>query len=166
MVELLVMRHAKSDWDSGATRDFDRPLAARGHRAAARMAEWLEENDLQPDLVLSSSAVRARETAGYVIDQLQIQPADIEFHDDLYHADADDWRIALAGQTATRILICGHNPGLDWLVEFLASSPPPETDDGKLMTTAAIAHLRFERSWDQLARGSGHLESLVRPREL
>jgi len=166
MVELLVMRHAKSDWDSGATRDFDRPLAARGHRDAARMAEWLEENDLHPDLLISSSAVRARETAGYVIEQLQIQASDVEFDDDLYHADADDWHIALAGQTANRILICGHNPGLDWLVDFLASAPPPETDDGKLMTTAAIAHLKIDRQWNQLGRGCGHLEALVRPREL
>jgi len=166
MVELLVMRHAKSDWNSGAGRDYDRPLAERGHRAAQRMAQWLEDEDLQPDRVLSSSAVRARTTAAYVIDHLEIADADVEFREDLYHADVDDWLSALRLESDERILICGHNPGLDWLVEFLSNSPVPETADGKLMTTAAIAHLSFDGGWSSVSESSGQLHALVRPREI
>ncbi|RZV41090.1 MAG: histidine phosphatase family protein [Acidimicrobiales bacterium] len=166
MVELLVMRHAKSDWNSGASRDFDRPLADRGHRAAERMAQWLEDQDLQPDRVVSSSAVRARATAAYIVEHLEIADTDVEFRDDLYHADVEDWLAVLREQSAERILICGHNPGLDWLVEFLADSSPPETADGKLMTTAAIAHLSFDGGWQSVSESAGQLQSLVRPREL
>ena len=165
MNELLVLRHAKSSWSTGLG-DFDRPLAPRGERVAPLMATWLDDNDLRPDRVISSSAVRARDTAGFVIDHFEL-PADVvSFRDELYLAGVETWLDTLAGETASRVLVCGHNPGLDWLVEYLASDPPPETDDGKLMTTAAIAYLRFDGGWDALERGSGRLVDLARPREL
>lgn len=166
MGELVVMRHAKSDWDSGAASDFDRPLSRRGHNDAPRMAQWLDDNDLKPDRVLSSAAVRARRTAGYVIEYFDMADADTEFSDELYLADADTWLDALADQSADRILICGHNPGLDWLVDTLSRVPPTPTADGKLMTTAAIAHLVFDTSWAKLGPGSADLQHLVRPRDL
>ncbi len=59
----LIMRHAKSDWGTPGERDFDRPLAKRGQRDAPRMDEWLRAQGLVPELVLASSARRARETA-------------------------------------------------------------------------------------------------------
>ena len=65
MNELLVMRHAKSDWDVGGS-DFDRPLNGRGERAAQAMAAWIIEEDLAPDRILTSPANRARTTAAVV----------------------------------------------------------------------------------------------------
>ena len=64
------------------------------------------------------------------------------------------------------MLICGHNFGLDELVEHLSATPPPLSQNGKLMTTAAIAHLRFDGDWAGLSASSGELVQLVRPREL
>ena len=57
-----LLRHAKSSWDNPTVGDHERPLAPRGVKASARMARWIEENDVQPELVLCSSALRAQET--------------------------------------------------------------------------------------------------------
>ena len=60
--ELLILRHAKSAWDTNAPSDFERPLAKRGRRAAPRVGRWLEEQGLIPDHVVSSPAERAKQT--------------------------------------------------------------------------------------------------------
>lgn len=167
-VELLVMRHAKSAWDTGNT-DFDRPLAPRGEGAGPRMAEWLIETELVPDYVLSSGAARARSTAQFVIDACGIDRTRYEFRRDLYTATVEDWLAELRSHDrahAGRILICGHNPTFDDLVLELSSTMPAFTDSAKLMTTAAIAHLSFAGDWPDVAPRSGRLMQLVRPREL
>jgi len=165
-VDLLVMRHAKSDWSDPALPDERRPLAPRGNRAAARMAEWLDEKELTPDRVLSSSAVRTRETVAHLARGLDLDPVNMEFRDDLYLAGAWDWIDALRHESVDRLLICGHNPGFDDLVDWLCFEPPERTLDGKLMTTSAIAHLRFDDDWSAIGPTSGRLHALVRPREL
>jgi len=165
VVELLIMRHAKSDWSVGAP-DFQRPLNDRGVRAADTMAEWLLDNELCPSRILSSSAERARSTAMAVMYGCAVDRRHVDFEDRLYHATATVWIDRLAHETAPRILICGHNPTFDDLVFDLASTEVPLSTSGKLMTTAAIAHLRFAGGWDELAAGSGELVSLTRPRDL
>jgi len=96
----------------------------------------------------------------------QVDRRNLEFVDDLYVADAYTWLQTLTRmQLPARVLICGHNPGLDDLVDYLAASPAPLSATGKLMTTAAIAHFRFT-GWDGLAKQRGNLVSLIRPREL
>ena len=165
MPELLVMRHAKSAWDTGDP-DHLRPLAPRGERDRVTMARWLVANDLRPDRVICSTAVRARETAQYVIETFGLDPANTEFDDQLYHAGFRQWLGRIRDQTVPRVLICGHNPSLDMLVETLASTEPQLSATGKLMTTAAIAHFTFDGPWDDLAPGMARLLHLVRPREL
>lgn len=165
MIELLIMRHAKSDWAAGET-DFNRPLNDRGTRAADRMALWLQDEQIVPDRVLSSSAVRARTTAMAVVYGCSIDRSVVDFDDELYLADAFTWLQKLATQTCQRLLICGHNPGLDDLVDFLVSGPVPLSASGKLMTTAAIAHLRFDGGWGDIDHGTATLVAMMRPREL
>ena len=103
MPELLVMRHAKSAWDTGDP-DHLRPLAPRGERDRVTMARWLVANDLRPDRVICSTAVRARETAQYVIDTFGLDPADTEFDDQLYHAGFRQWLGRIRDQTVPRVL--------------------------------------------------------------
>lgn len=165
MIELLIMRHAKSDWSAGET-DFNRPLNDRGTQAADRMAAWLQAEQIVPDRVLSSSAVRARTTAMAVVYGCGIDRAVVDFDDDLYLADAFTWLQKLAQQTCGRLLICGHNPGLDDLVDFLVAGPVPLSDSGKLMTTAAIAHVSFDCAWGDINHATGALVTMMRPREL
>ena len=165
MPELLVMRHAKSDWSTQLP-DFDRPLSKRGHRDAPRMAEWLADNDLAPDAIITSAANRALTTARYVADHFGFAETDVEVQEELYLASADTWLETLHEQVGDhRLLICGHNPGLDALVEFLSADAPGYTTDDKLMTTAAVAVLAVE-SWSALGARSAALVELVRPTEL
>lgn len=165
MPELLVMRHAKSAWDTGDP-DHQRPLAPRGERDRVTMARWLVANHLAPDRVLSSSAVRARETAQYVVDTFRLDAAAVEFDDNLYHAGFRQWLGRIRAEHVDRLLICGHNPSLDMLVETLSDREPGLSATGKLMTTAAIAHLRFDGAWESVRAGSGELVTIARPREL
>jgi phosphohistidine phosphatase len=71
--ELLLLRHAKSDWETGALDDFDRPLAKRGRKEAPGVGEWLLREGLVPDLVISSPAERAKETASLVCDAMDFK---------------------------------------------------------------------------------------------
>lgn len=163
--EVVVMRHGKSDWSTDEP-DFARPLSTRGHRDAARMADWLAERDLEPHRVLTSTAERAASTARYVIERFGIDADRVDARDSLYLAHAWTWLAALEDCPPGRMLLCGHNPGLDDLVEYLSATRLPRTPEGKLMTTAAVAHLAFDEEWSGVGRGSGRLLALVRPSEL
>lgn len=159
------MRHAKSAWDTNDV-DFDRPLAERGLRDRERMARWLASSDLVPDRILTSGALRTRDTALHVAEVCGLGEWSVRVDDGLYSAGAVQWlgRVRNQEDTVRRLLICGHNPGLDYLVETLSSSNPPLSPSGKLMTTAAIAHLRFETPWADIRPLSGTLVQIVRPR--
>jgi phosphohistidine phosphatase SixA len=87
--ELLLLRHAKSDWYSGAASEFERPLNDRGRKEAPRMGAWLLSQNLKPDYLVSSPATRARETILAVADQLGIGERHIQWDDRLYMADPD-----------------------------------------------------------------------------
>jgi len=165
MNELLVMRHAKSDWNVGGS-DFDRPLNGRGERAAQDMAAWILEHDLAPDRILTSPANRARTTAAVVAAACDLGADDVEFDHDLYLTDAFTWLQKLMTRTEDRLLICGHNPGLDDLVDHLSDGSAALTSSGKLMTTAAVAHFRLPDGWSAIARPTAELLRLVRPADL
>ena len=70
MKRVWLLRHAKSSWDDELLGDHERPLAPRGRKAAARIARWAAANGLRPDLVLCSTAVRARATLEIVLPEL------------------------------------------------------------------------------------------------
>ena len=101
---LWLLRHLKSSWDEPGLADHDRPLAPRGRKAGKRVRQWAAEHDVRPDLVLCSTAVRARATLDLVAPALGA-PA-VEFEDGLYHAWADDLARAPAGRRAGRRRAC------------------------------------------------------------
>ena len=165
---LILLRHAKSDWDSGARGDFDRPLAARGRRDAPRMGRWLRENGFVPGLILCSPALRTRETIAAVNDHLQVAEQNIVYEDAIYGASlgALTGLVEKHGKCGGTLMMTGHNPGISELLGFLCATPPGSTADGKIMTTAAAAVLEFERPELMAMAGAGELLSLIRPREL
>lgn len=166
--ELLILRHAKSAWDTGAPSDFERPLAPRGLKAAPRMGRWLAEQGLVPDYVVSSPAERARQTVIAVCAELGLGPDDIHWDRRIYGGWARTLIDVLreTPATAQRVLIAGHNPGLEDLVESLASRRVTIPPDGKLMPTAAVARLELAGPWSGLQPGAATLLSLIRPRDL
>jgi len=168
MHSLYLMRHAKSEWHSAAKSDFDRPLNQRGSKDAARMGQYLQQQNIKPGLVLSSSAERAKQTALAVVDALHMNPDQILFNKDLYLADRPTLlKILHSVPDATdSVLLVAHNPGLDDLVEWLAPEPPSLSESGKLMTTAAIAMFAVPKPWAKLKRNTTRLVQLLRPKEL
>ena len=165
--KLLVMRHAKSDWNKPYKRDFDRPLSKRGLKDSPRMGQWLKLNALVPDMIVSSPARRARHTAELVVTETGLGEKHLAYEQDLYDASLEDLLsvIEIYANLGGSLMLVGHNAGLDYLVEYMSRDPPPYNDAGKLMTTAAIAVLEFDDGI-KVSPGKGNLLHLVRPREL
>jgi len=138
MSTLLLLRHAKSSWAAPNTLDHDRPLNPRGQEAATRVGDHLKENDLVPDLVLCSTAVRAQST--FKLASLACNfSGPVSFLPELYLAEPEAYFDALARLSgkAEKVLMIGHNPGLEALLSTL-------TGRVARMPTAALASLALE----------------------
>jgi len=140
-LELLLLRHGKSEWPLGVA-DHLRPLSRRGMRDAKRVGDYLRVNDLLPDLVISSPAERALDTAKRCVGAAGINVSAIQVDERLYHASAATLKAVADEQSCQRLLMVGHNPGMEMLLERLAVTPLALTDNGKLMTTANLAIIR------------------------
>ena len=164
--ELLILRHAKSDWTSAAASDFDRPLAKRGKKDAPRVGEWLYREGLVPDMVISSSAERARQTAVKVCKSMDFKKKKIQWDGKVYAAGVADLLKVLArcSPGERTVMLVGHNPGLEDLVCYLAADEVEEPSDGKLLPTAAVARLEMPDDWSTLEAGCAQLVSVTRPR--
>jgi phosphohistidine phosphatase len=161
MVELLVMRHAKSDWHAGVENDLDRPLNRRGIRAARLMGRFIAEAGFEPGLVLTSIAVRASRTV-----ELAAESGDwgcpIRTTPVFYGADPEGVieEIAAADPPG-RLLVAGHEPCWSRLVSLLLGGASIR------MTTAAVACLEFPGlRWQDLSSRPGRLRWLVTPKLL
>lgn len=167
MRQLLILRHAKSDWSNNLA-DFDRPLAARGWSNAEQMGLWLHQQQLIPDFIISSPANRAQQTTEVVTEPLGVKHSDIHFDASLYEASLNDLFKVLAQipDHGQRVLLVGHNPGFDQLLAYLSDIENALTDDGKLMTTCALALLNMPNNWSQLAPGCAELVSITRAKML
>ena len=166
--ELLILRHAKSAWASEAPTDFERPLAKRGFRDAPRMGAWLRGQQLIPDHIVSSPAVRAKQTAAGVLEGLGMAASStIHWQPRIYEASLGALLAILEAcpVAAARVLIIGHNPGLEYLLAYLADKIP-NPDDGKLLPTATLAHLAMPDQWENLQAGCASLAAITRPRSL
>lgn len=166
--ELVILRHAKSAWDTDAPTDFERPLAKRGKRDAPRMGEWMRAQGILPDYVVCSPARRARQTARRVLEAIDDMPVEIRWEEEVYGAGLRTLLSVLAEvpTAARRVLLVGHNPGMESLVLHLAGDDFPFGDEKKTFPTAALAHFRMPEDWAVLDRGSGELMANMRPKRL
>jgi phosphohistidine phosphatase len=159
MRTLLVMRHAKSDWDADYVRDHERPLNQRGVHSARLMGRVLSEEGHVPNLVITSTAVRARSTAT-LANQAGGWDAKIVLDPRLYGTGADDAiRIASMASDVDRLMLVGHQPTWSTLVSRLAG----ERVD---MKTATVAVIEFDiANWSKLPSENGHLAAVFQPRD-
>jgi phosphohistidine phosphatase SixA len=160
---LIVMRHAKSSWDSDAPSDHQRPLNARGRRDAPNVAEKLVQLGWIPQLVLSSDSQRTSETIGRMADAFGTEP-EVRFLRSFYHAGVDAVRDALAGVSddVACVMLLGHNPGWQQVVAWLGG-------ESIAMTTANAALLEAAgNDWQQCVASGGRwtLRTVIRPKEL
>jgi phosphohistidine phosphatase len=167
MRRLYLLRHAKSSWKENGLADHERPLAPRGRRAAKAIGRHLREQGIEPELVLCSTATRARETLERIEPlrgerRLRIEP-------ELYAADAATLlgRIQQIPAAVRSVILIGHNPGLQELAVLLARHGPAARELEAKFPTGALATLAFPgRSWDALDRGTAELIDFIRPRDL
>ena len=162
MKTLLILRHAKSSWSNLGLADIDRPLNKRGKRDAPRIGALLREEDLVPDLIISSPALRARKTAKAVSDNSGYE-GEIEIQGEFYPGDPDSFIEAFYSipNQIERILIIAHNPGLEELLYVL-------TGESARMPTSALAQvsLPVDRWLDLDDDTEGKLVNLWRVKEL
>jgi phosphohistidine phosphatase len=165
--ELLILRHGKSDWEAG-TDDFHRPLKDRGKRAAQRVGVWLLQQGLLPDHVVSSPAERASVTAEKACKAMGLNARMIHREQAVYEAMTGELLQVLAScpASAQRVMLVGHNPGLEELLIYLAHESIAYPADGKLLPTATVAKLAMPDDWQGLHAGSARLLSITRPGEL
>jgi len=161
---LLVLRHGKSDWSTGED-DFDRPLIDRGRHGSRKMGAWIRHRKLRPDLVLSSPAERARETTEVACQAMGLAAKKVRWDERIYAAPTEFLLAALADcpKGAERVMLVGHNPGLEDLVAYLAEGEFEIPDDGKVLPTSALAQLEVFADWPKLTRGCARLVAVTRP---
>jgi phosphohistidine phosphatase len=167
MKRLYLLRHAKSSWKESGVRDHDRPLARRGRRAARTMAAHLREQGIAPELVLCSTALRARETFEGIEPALGTPV--VRFEPELYGAGPDVLldRLHKVGDEIGSVMLIGHNPSLELLARDLARPEPAVRELAAKYPTAALATLVVgEASWRTLGSGTAELTGFVRPRDL
>jgi phosphohistidine phosphatase len=121
MKKLILVRHAKSSWETATLSDFDRTLHARGHVEAPMMGQRLKERVGNIDVFISSTAVRALDTATYIAAAFEVQPKDIQTFDSLYHPPVEvfDSIISSIDNRYESAAIFSHNPGITYFVNQL-----------------------------------------------
>jgi phosphohistidine phosphatase len=160
MKRLYLLRHAKSSWKDRDVADIDRPLNKRGLKAAAFMGQLMQENDLRPDMVLVSTAVRTRATAE-LVRQSWPDEVDLVYDARIYDASPQALRqvISEVDDSYTAVLLIGHNPGIEGLINYL-------TGTIESMPTAALAVITLDiDEWFAINDGVGTLQHVYRPKE-
>jgi phosphohistidine phosphatase len=158
---LILLRHAKSSWKDESLEDIERPLNDRGVRATEVIGNYIRKHKIVPDLVISSPATRARQTADLVLKaaRLKLQP---RFDERIYEASAHRLLevISQVEDAADRAMLIGHNPGFEELVEEL-------TGEFQRMPTCALACIEFNiEKWNKARPGEGNLKWLVTTKKL
>lgn len=169
MRRLYLLRHAKSSWDNPTTSDFDRPLNARGKKAAVLLNQHLLDEKIRPELVLCSPARRTRETCEALAQALR--DSAIRHDRGIYQAGPENLLAILRHVPADvkSVMVIGHNPGLEQLAGQLIA--PGEAGDyatrmQEKFPTGGLATLGLPGGWAELAEGSCTLKDFLRPADI
>ena len=162
MKTILLMRHAKSSWKDAELTDHERPLNKRGQIDAPRMGTIMCEHELIPQRILSSTALRARQTAQAICEVCGFQD-EVTYLDQFYMAEVEEYISVLRElpDSIERVMVIGHNPGLETLLQLLSSQI-------ESLPTAVIAHLVLPiHNWTELtSETEGDLVQIWRPKEI
>lgn len=170
MKQLLLMRHAKSSWDADKIKDHERPLAARGERAALIMGRYMRQQGLPIDLALTSPARRALETWALATTQIDgLIPTEADEALYMQGPSAILARIGAVDDGLANLIVVGHNPDLERLAGRLARAGDADLR-GKMrgkFPTGALAHLSFEvERWADIADAPGTLIDFTVPKAM
>ncbi len=161
MKMLLLLRHAKSDWDDVSLRDIERPLAKRGRRDAPRMGQALKARRLTVDYVLCSPATRAMQTMELFTKAAEVE-ASLQYEAQIYDASVPELMkvVRAIPNEYANVLMVGHNPGFESLLGRLTKLYHP-------MPTAALACLELPvNHWQEVEDEAGKLLWFLTPKML
>jgi phosphohistidine phosphatase len=163
---LYLLRHAKSSWKEPSLDDHDRPLNKRGRQAAKIMATYLRRSEITPDLVICSTATRAKQTLDPIIKA--VNPPKIILERKIFVGAQQGlweqlWNIP---KRAKSVLLIGHNPALQNLAPELAQTGKPLPFAGDKFPTGAMASFRFRGAWKALEPHGAELFSFITPMTL
>ncbi len=160
MKTLFVLRHAKSSWEYPELSDFERPLNKRGKKAAPFMGEFMNKKDFIPDLIVSSPAERAKQTA-FLIKEAAGFDAEVKFDQRIYEAGSQSlfYVVSEIKDEFKTAMIVGHNPGFENLVGILGG-------EYQRIPTAALAVIDLNiQGWKDISADNGNLRGVFRPKE-
>ena len=163
---LYIMRHAKSDWSGPQISDFERPINKRGTKNAMRIGEWMNENNHIPQKIISSPALRAKETIELVTEQIsKFNLEDLTYEDELYLAGFTQLIefINTYKDKVQSLMLVGHNPGIENLVNYLCDR---SGDKETIVTTANLFIFKFSSDSFNTAVDAIELVEAIKPREL
>ena len=161
MKTLLLLRHAKSSKDDPNLKDFDRPLNERGTKDAQLIGKYIGQQKIKADLVISSPAERARQTTELVLKSAGLK-IELKFDKRIYEASVRSLLnvISQIEDTANAVILVGHNPGFEELLEAL-------TGVARDLPTASLACIELSvEKWSKARTGVGNLKWVVAPKEL
>lgn len=160
---LYLVRHAKAEDRNYFEDDHERNLVPEGVIAAARMGSYLCLNDVQADVIITSIANRAKDTAKIVAEQLHFDSEKIVVNEHLFDGGPRSYLTAVNNlpDTCASAMIIGHNPDISYFAEFLTHQ------DVGSMSTAAVAAVTFDNlQWAEISNRTGHLAFYISPRQL
>lgn len=154
------MRHAQSaDKQPGQT-DKERELTVQGLRDSMKIGTYLRAEKINPDIILTSTATRAKATAGLLLDALTLMPEKIQLNDELYEASVRTLlrEITQLEDTLNTVICVGHNPAISYLAEYLTKAEIGDLPPG------GVVVIRFEiLLWQKIGEGSGNFVTLLTP---
>jgi phosphohistidine phosphatase len=164
-LRLILIRHAKSDWDDPMLDDIDRPLNPRGEKDAPRIGQWLAAQSFVPDQILCSAARRTQETTALITAALPAAPR-IEVLPALYNASADRLLATIRKSTAPTLAVVAHNPGIGELADRLIKARPDHTRFAQYPTGATTV-IDFDLpAWKDVGPRKGGATAFVTPHDL
>ncbi len=163
MKKLYILRHAKSDWSDPNLDDFDRGLKKRGKNDIKLISNWLKEQGIQPDFIISSPAKRAKKTLKVLKNILNIKKDDIKFDSNVYEANIE-YLVDMLSKLDDReneVLLIGHNPSLNELAGFLSDTIITN------IPTSGIVAIEFDiKSWSEIKNTKGNIIFFQYPKKL
>lgn len=168
MYRLLLLRHAKAGWAPPGTRDFDRPLTPTGRDDAEALGREMKKRSYLPDLVICSSAKRARETWEGVAAAIAPMDTPVVWSDALYSTDATGYlTVVQEAPPCATLLVIGHNPNMEDLAFALPS--PAQEPNHRIVSgfpACGLAVIAFDEPLSEVAPGKGRIEAFLDPRRL
>ncbi len=163
MKTLYIARHAKSSWNYPDLKDHDRPLLEKGKKRTRKVINFLKNEQVQPEIILSSTARRAAETATYFASGCGVGPENLVFEAALYHAGREELfrYLAHVSNQIQSLMIVGHNPAMTNFANHFLRDPID------WLPTSAVVGLQIDTpDWSGIASAACELRFIAIPKSM